>query len=249
MAPATAALREIFPSLQGEGFFAGQWHLFLRFCHCNLDCHYCDTDVSWTDHGKIYDSPNAQKADRFRNPISVAELLPIIARFKKQTSTLVLTGGEPLLWKEFLVELLPKLKRAKWTILLETNGTLSTEFRAIRPWVDILSMDIKLTPACERNSHWKTHHEFIQTIPKNMKTYFKLIVDNHVADHEIQSVVSCLKKATSHPQLVLQPVSDAKGKLAISIQQLISIQQQFLKSLPGWDVRVLPQWHKILGIK
>ena len=37
-------IKEIFESIQGEGPFVGVNQLFLRFCGCNLNCNYCDTD-------------------------------------------------------------------------------------------------------------------------------------------------------------------------------------------------------------
>ena len=40
----TAFIKEIFYSIQGEGLYAGTAQHFIRFCDCNLNCSYCDTN-------------------------------------------------------------------------------------------------------------------------------------------------------------------------------------------------------------
>ena len=37
-------VKEIFASIQGEGPYVGYKQLFIRFCGCNLNCGYCDTE-------------------------------------------------------------------------------------------------------------------------------------------------------------------------------------------------------------
>ena len=44
-------INEIFSSIQGEGPVVGYKQLFIRFCGCNLNCAYCDTEF---DIGKEY---------------------------------------------------------------------------------------------------------------------------------------------------------------------------------------------------
>ena len=39
-----AKIKEIFSSIQGEGLYIGCKQIFIRFCACNLNCYYCDTD-------------------------------------------------------------------------------------------------------------------------------------------------------------------------------------------------------------
>ena len=38
-----ATINEVFASVQGEGSWVGQRHLFVRFTGCDLSCRYCDT--------------------------------------------------------------------------------------------------------------------------------------------------------------------------------------------------------------
>jgi len=92
-------VKEIFSSIQGEGLYAGEKQLFVRFCGCNLRCDFCDTDFS------------REGAREF----SVAELKREILSLEPQTVSL--TGGEPLLCVSFLNELLPLDRK----IYLETK--------------------------------------------------------------------------------------------------------------------------------
>ena len=74
-------LMEEFYTIQGEGFHTGKAAYFIRIGGCDVGCHWCDVKESWnaalhppTDTDKI-----VQKAKQFAN-------------------TVVITGGEPLMW-------------------------------------------------------------------------------------------------------------------------------------------------------
>ena len=77
-------IKEIFTSIQGEGPYVGQKHIFVRFCRCNLNCKYCDTD---------FDIKNSKKY----SPFALFDLLKNI-----DANTISFTGGEPLMELEFL---------------------------------------------------------------------------------------------------------------------------------------------------
>ena len=118
-------VKEIFYSLQGEGFHAGRPAIFCRFAGCNLwsgreedrhrsPCAFCDTDILGTDGpgGGRYDDPEAL-AQRLAAAWPAGE--PAVRPF------LVLTGGEPLLQVDR--PLLETLRRRGFTTAVETNGT------------------------------------------------------------------------------------------------------------------------------
>ena len=96
---------EIFYSLQGEGARMGTPTVFLRLAGCNLHCAWCDTKYSWK---KGEDVPAQDIAKR------------ILAY---GCSSLVITGGEPLLQQDALAELL-QLLPGDMFIEVETNGTI-----------------------------------------------------------------------------------------------------------------------------
>lgn len=97
---------EIFVSIQGEGRFMGQPCIFLRLHGCNLRCSTCDT--KYAIHGNY---------ERYSTYDLAAKLSSIRIR------RVVVTGGEPLLQKTEVLDLVDMLSREK-IFLLETNGTI-----------------------------------------------------------------------------------------------------------------------------
>ncbi len=100
---------ETFVSLQGEGVRQGMPCFFVRLAGCNLHCAWCDTPAS------------LEKGE----DVSVDELIKRIAA--SGLSYVCITGGEPLLQKDEVKELLAVLKGAEMTVDIETNGTLGFE--------------------------------------------------------------------------------------------------------------------------
>ncbi|MDD5674113.1 MAG: radical SAM protein [Chitinivibrionales bacterium] len=103
----TLTVCEIFKSIQGESSFTGQVCIFIRLSGCNLACSYCDTPYSRrTAQGRV---------------MSIGRILAAIGSFK--TTLVEITGGEPLLQKETNA-LCRALLKKKYTVLVETNGSL-----------------------------------------------------------------------------------------------------------------------------
>ena len=98
-------LMEAFYSVQGEGYFAGKAAYFLRIGGCDVGCHWCDVKESW-------DAST-------HPPTSVDDIILMIK--KCSVDTVVITGGEPLMWD--LTYLTNKLKENNYKIHLETSGT------------------------------------------------------------------------------------------------------------------------------
>ncbi|HEY6010089.1 MAG TPA: 7-carboxy-7-deazaguanine synthase QueE, partial [Nitrospirota bacterium] len=126
-----AVLHEIFPSIQGEGPWIGERHIFVRFFGCDLQCRYCDTLASLGAAGnavpkfcRVATGVDPNTHEEIPNPVSPADLTNVCGRFiipGPSRPTISLTGGEPLLHSSFLGEWLP-LARRTFRIYLETNG-------------------------------------------------------------------------------------------------------------------------------
>ena len=98
---------EIFTSFQGEGPYIGTPATFLRLYGCNLNCPWCDTDISTYEMLSVDD---------------VAEILMTQMEFNN-INLLVITGGEPTLQMEEIKRLIKELPE-NIKIQLETNGSI-----------------------------------------------------------------------------------------------------------------------------
>lgn len=96
-------LMEEFYTIQGEGFHTGKAAYFIRVGGCDVGCHWCDVKESWN-------------ADLH----PATKTLKIIENVKKHANTVVITGGEPLMWNmDFITK---NLKKENIKIHIETSG-------------------------------------------------------------------------------------------------------------------------------
>lgn len=122
-------VKEIFYSIQGEGYYAGRPAVFCRFTGCNLWsgkeedredalCKFCDTDFVGFDGPEGGKYPSApQLAKKIRQSWPQRDV-------KSAKPFVVCTGGEPLLQLD--AELINSLHEEGLEIAVETNGTITT---------------------------------------------------------------------------------------------------------------------------
>ncbi|MDG1023859.1 MAG: 7-carboxy-7-deazaguanine synthase QueE [Flavobacteriaceae bacterium] len=96
-------LMEAFYTLQGEGYHKGSAAYFIRIGGCDVGCHWCDVKESW----------NAS----LHPP---TEIETIVSGVKKHSNTVVVTGGEPLMWP--MDPLTDALREEGIQIHIETSG-------------------------------------------------------------------------------------------------------------------------------
>lgn len=119
----TYSVKEIFATLQGEGFHSGRAAVFCRFAGCNLwtgresqraaaVCQFCDTDFVGVD---------GPGGGRFSSPEALANAITTTWPGASDHRFVVFTGGEPLLQLD--AELTAAVRAEGFTIAVETNGT------------------------------------------------------------------------------------------------------------------------------
>lgn len=236
-------IAEIFSSLQGEGPYIGTKQIFLRLSGCNLSCSYCDT--SWAQQSQQkFTVDIADFHKEYLNPLSAKvfteELIP---KLGSDIFAISITGGEPLLQASNLAKVLPPLQ-AKVKILLETNGTMAKELELVLPWVDIISMDIKFPQYCAEN-YFSKHAQFLN-LATTKDVYIKMVIGEDTITSDIIKSAELIAKIAPKTPTILQPLF--LGELhPLWLEKLIKVQSELLKVLP--DVRIIPQMHKLLGIR
>ncbi|MBO8158367.1 7-carboxy-7-deazaguanine synthase QueE [Thermosyntropha sp.] len=239
-----AYLTEIMESIQGEGLTAGARQIFLRFSGCNLRCRYCDTRASLVkpEKGIFYLKPGSNlEKEFFLNPLSIEDMMKFLQSFSSKWISL--TGGEPLLWTDFISELIDRLKPSGYKFLLETNGTLVNALDKCIKGIDLISMDFKL-PSATGDDNWDNHYLFLKKAVVK-PCYVKVVVDDRSREEEIEAVFDIVRRIDPQITVILQPVT-IMGKADLSLLPfLLVMQEKGLKSLK--DIRIMPQMHTFLG--
>ncbi|MDP8212707.1 MAG: 7-carboxy-7-deazaguanine synthase QueE [Candidatus Zapsychrus exili] len=224
-----AKISEIFKSVQGEGKYVGVTQVFVRFDACNIDCVWCDTKGGSKENIKEYSTNEAFKE---------------ISNLVHGCHSVSLTGGEPLLCKDFLSDLLAEMKLAKMKSYLETNGTLCEELQGVIDNLDIISMDFKLPSSAKTKDFWSEHKEFLK-IASRKQVFIKAVISKETSIEDIEKSVDIIKKVDSGLTFILQPnyfqMKDG------AIDKCVEFKDYCIKSLN--DVRIIPQMHKILGLR
>lgn len=97
-------LVEEFFTLQGEGYHTGKAAYFIRLGGCDVGCSWCDSRFSWNPD--LHPMVNAD------------EIIDHV--LNSGTDSVVVTGGEPLMWN--LDYLCSELKKKSINTFLETSG-------------------------------------------------------------------------------------------------------------------------------
>ncbi|MCK9277211.1 MAG: radical SAM protein [Methanoculleus sp.] len=198
---------EIFRSLQGEGKSQGRPCTFIRLAGCNLRCAWCDTSYAWEGGEKM----------------SVIEVLDRVWLLNGRQ--ICITGGEPLLQREEVLELLKKFHLHGYTVEIETNGT--RDFRDLQPYASIC-MDVKCPSSGERSD--------LSLLPFiTPRDCVKFVVAD---DNDLLYARAVMTQCQIRGEIFISPVEGSDYR---------AIADYIVKeNLP---VRLQVQLHKILGVK
>ena len=220
-----AKVTEIFSSIQGEGLYVGQEQTFVRFYGCNLSCKFCD-----------------ERHKHNFMECTVSEVIDKVIDAGK--SVVSITGGEPLMQSDFLKEILPSLREKNLKIYLETNGTLDDKLLDVLELVDIISMDFKLPSSTGIESLWQEHTRFLK-VAVEKELFVKSVITPQTSMSDIKTAAYIVSELNEDIPFILQPVS-YNNKIK-NIELLPVFFQEVKETLN--NVRVIPQVHKIMGMK
>ena len=158
-------IMESFLTIQGEGYFSGKTSYFLRIGGCDVGCHWCDVKESW--------DPNL-------HPLVKVDTI-IKSILETNVKTVVITGGEPLMWNmEYLTG---KLVKNNIQIHLETSGAypLSGSFnwiclspkKKMKPLNSIYSLTNELKIIISNKNDFKWAMKFKENVNSKCKLYLQ----------------------------------------------------------------------------
>ena len=182
-------LMEEFYTIQGEGYHTGTAAYFIRIGGCDVGCHWCDVKESW----------NAEL-----HPPTATDL--IVENAAKYSETVVVTGGEPLMWD--MTVLTQKLKEKNLTIHIETSGAYPLS--GTWDWICLSPKKNKLPT---------------QTVYDNANE-LKVIIHNK---HDFQFAEEQAEKVNSNAILFLQPEWSKK-------EEMTPLIVDYVMNNPKWRV-------------
>lgn len=259
-----APLIEIFWSVQGEGRFVGAPMAFVRTATCPLRCLYCDTPNSYEAPAQapvrfgVRTQQEANPVDAGRAAALVRQLCAALAPGQRQHRVSV-TGGEPLVFPEFVRAFGRAVREQGFRVHLETAAIDPDALQQCIDQVDHLSADYKLAetlgaPARAElalppgGSYGARHVRCCEiALRRGASVDVKIVLTDRVGDAAFERALDDLEPLRDKILLVLQPVTPfgpvTRTLPVKDLDRLLAaaVRRQF-------DVRVLPQVHKVLHL-
>ena len=258
-----APVLEVFASIQGEGAFAGEAQVFLRLAGCPLRCEWCDTPHSWgaedLNEARVVTPGGLERRSPWASPFQAATW--VAACEPRAARTLSVTGGEPLMWPEFLLGL-PDMFAGR-RLHLETAAAHPETLLRVAPAFDHLSVDLKLPedmgevvpigaegantePSPRTREDWSRVRREVLVIIAERDACAKIVVRSERPLSAYLPLIEDLKRLAPAIPLYLTPVSPMRGVGAPEPQFLEDLVEE-ARDL-HLDVRVIPQLHRVLSI-
>jgi len=145
-----------FSSIDGPG---NRTVIFLQ--GCNFNCSFCHNPETI----KVFNSLNSEEAEV--RLMSIYEILDTIDEYRGFIEGITISGGECTVQFDFLLSLVMALKRQKYKVIIDTNGSLEiSKFQQILHYVDQIIFDFKVFA---ENEHKKITGQSNRKVKRNIK--------------------------------------------------------------------------------
>lgn len=237
------------PTIQGEGINIGINVAFVRLYGCDFRCKWCDTPFSLgKDMGGEYEEVDAYE---------------ILNRLENLLCTnVVISGGNPLSQGKLIDPLLSLLSLNKYFIQVETQGSINPTDIAFST-VDFWSLSPKLRSAgIMESENWKAVPYIMDKVGNidkgddephpDMQLKF-VVADRDDYDFLKDRITELGKLTNIWMPIVLQPEGQQNNQGAFDYLQYAEAFKQIfqwtVEDYNFWDlydIRVLPQLHKLI---
>ena len=255
--PTMAPAMEVFSSFQGEGTYVGSPQVFFRLAGCPLRCAWCDTPGSWElksdATAKLRTSSGLKRERAWVSPAQAAEWINEADPTGRMSVSV--TGGEPLLWTEFLLELRPLLGKRR--LHLETAGAHPESLGRVLRDCDHVSADLKLpedmlAPSAvgfteaesspRTGAEWREARRSVLSMISGRDACAKLVVSGDRDESAYEEILADHSECAPDLTLFLQPVTPLAN---ISAPDQATIERlRGRASAKGLQTAVLGQLHR-----
>jgi len=267
-----APLAQVFVSFQGEGPLVGVRQVFVRVRGCDLTCRYCDTLSAKDLEGPcdVETEPGSGEFSQIASPVSIGTMaqvlgglcpppqgdLPIRCKCCREKScqvsfapahSLAVTGGEPLLYPEFVSDLTDLAGAMALPVYLETGGHRPSELESVVAKVAYVSMDYKLPSTLGTPVDPSLFVSSYEVAQRCFWRSVKMVVTARTEEDEVCEAARALSAVSDAGPLTIQPVTALPGGErapgAPQLARLYGAAAGFIR-----DVRVIGQCHRLIGV-
>ncbi len=192
-------LMEEFYTIQGEGYYTGTAAYFIRIGGCDVGCHWCDVKESW----------NAEL-----HPATATDT--IVENATKYGKTVVITGGEPLMWN--LDYLTNNLRASGIRTHIETSGAY-----ALSGTWDWFCLSPKKLKAPLNSSYTIAHELKVIIYNKNDFKYAEEQASKVNANCSLYLQPEWSKKETMIPLIIDYVMQNPKWKISLQTHKYLNI--------------------------
>jgi len=231
--PGKVRVHSIFPTIQGEGPYAGCPAVFVRLAGCNLACEWCDTEFESNDElTPVLDVAKAVDDNWAGHFGHRMDMIPLV----------VVTGGEPM--RQSLADLCHTLVLCCTHVQIETSGSLWDDgfFASPMPMGVEFVVSPKLPAINESCARHASYHKYIVRAGEVDAEGWP--ATTYRADVPRRTLA---KPRYQHTRIYLNPCDDLDNdKNKANLAQCVESSR--LLTRQGRDVRVGVQMHKLMGL-
>ncbi|MFN0245157.1 MAG: radical SAM protein [Planctomycetota bacterium] len=261
---------EVFASIQGEGAYVGEPQVLLRLRGCPVRCRWCDTPaslvLSQSDRARVAAAAGARSEDPWATPFQAACWIAAVEPGNPRTVSV--TGGEPLMWPDFLVALKPMIVPRR--LHLETAGAHPHTLARVLGVVDHVSLDLKpdldldaaveldgaidvdgeAEPARVREAtprtreEWRSAREACLALVAGRDACGKIVVSGERVPEDFLPLFDEVERKAPGLALYVQPVTPMNGVRAASRALVEAVCE--MAHDRDLAVRVVPQVHRLM---
>ncbi len=172
------------------------------------------------------------------------ELFKELKMYRGKFHSVSFTGGEPLLQKDFLREVLKLTRKDNFNNYLETNGVLHEELKDVIEYLDFVAMDLKLPSSTGLPEYWDAHRAFLK-IASQREVFLKTVICSSTQDEDLIKGLRLIRQTCQGAILILQLDSNEDRE---NLQDKLKGFKELCRK-EGVTACAVEQIHKVIGVK